>query len=488
MARKDERPAEQAAGQDAAENAENTDAKAERAEKRESKREKRAANRRRQASRRHAGAIWLTTLLAIASFVAILLPSWSIPAGCDLGGANVVTLAASDYEDNVDASAVLAALRNRADSLEQHDLQVSQAGDDTFELRVPAGYDASSVADALTQGGSLELVRVDSISDADVLQKLQQGASNVELEEGTYEPFVTSDEVTGAGVVSQSYYGTTYYGISVSLNSDGASSLADVTDELTADGASGQIAVLLDGVVIAEPSVSSKIEGGKINISGGFTEDQAYAYAAAVKNGPLGCSLSQSEPESVGSAFGDASVYVPWAVAVVVEVAFGLVATRAFGRAGATVFDLPVLTVVLGLGILTILARFDLVVLGRMELVGLLASELAAIACAWRLAARYRGERVAGASVRKAQQQACGPEMRHLLVVTVVVLAACIVAAVVVPGRARELSCALASGIAALLVVLVTYAPASLDINSADDVLLTAGEQLEADDDAKAGE
>ena len=262
--------------------------------------------------KRLAGPIALTAVLLAASLVALFLPVWGIPLGVDLAGGNAVTLTATDYADGTGAADVLTVLRRRVDALEQHDVQVSQTGDDTFELRVPSNYDAASVADALTRGGALELVRVDSISDADVLQKLQNNASNIELEQGSYDAFVTSDEVKGASVVSQNYYGMTYYGISVSLDASGASALSDATEDLSQDGASGQIAVVMDGTIIASPSVSKKIEGGKINISGGFTEDQAYAYASAIAGGQLRCSLSQAEPAKVGARWAMTRPSLSW--------------------------------------------------------------------------------------------------------------------------------------------------------------------------------
>ena len=213
------------------------------------------ASRTAQERSRHSGVMFATLALTILALVGLLLPAWSIPLGCDLGGASVVTLTASDYEDGTTAADALAVLKNRAALLNERDIQVTQTGDDTFELRVPAGYDASSVASALTRKGHLEFARLDSVSDADALQQLQAGASGVTLNEGTYEPFLTSDEVKGATVVSQSYYGMTYYALSVSLNSDGASALASTTEDLASS--SGQIAVLLDGTLSVNESLLS---------------------------------------------------------------------------------------------------------------------------------------------------------------------------------------------------------------------------------------
>lgn len=430
--------------------------------------------------RRLAGPIALTVVLLVASLVALFLPAWGISQGVDLAGGNAVTLTASDYEDGKGAADVLAVLRARADALEEHDVQISQTGDDTFELRVPAGYDASSVADALTQGGSVELVRVDSISDADVLQKLQNNASNVALEPGSYDAFVTSDEVKGASVVSQSYYGMTYYGISLTLDADGSTALADVTGELSADGASGQVAVLMDGTVIASPSVSSKIEGGKINVSGGFTESQAYAYASAIAGGKLPCSLSQTEPAETGATLGDDAAGIVVAAFLIVSLAVCAVCARMFGAAGRVCADAATVAVILSLGVLTILARFDVVILGRMELVGLLVTELAALAAGARVAARYHAERAAGSSVRKSQQVACGPEAHRLMGVAAAILVLATIVAFVVPGHVHELAATIACGMGCVVYALAVTVPTQLALFTVADAEKTADEQLEA--------
>ena len=467
------------------------------------------ASRTAQERSRHSGVMFATLALTILALVGLLLPAWGIPLGCDLGGASVVTFTASDYEGGTTAADALAVLKNRAALLSERDIQVTQTGDDTFELRVPAGYDASSVASALTRKGHLEFARLDSVSDADALQQLQAGASGVTLDEGTYEPFLTSDEVKGATVVSQSYYGMTYYALSVSLNSDGASALASTTEDLASS--SGQIAVLLDGAVIAEPSVKNKIEGNKISISGGYTEDQATAYAAALSGGELPCSLSQTDPVSVGArargharelaavggcggasvaggagargpgrALGAGATSGPAIVA-------GAVASAKFGRAGFLAAKLSVVVVAITLGVLTILYRFELVILGRAELLGLAITEVISIICGVRMAARYRAARNEGSSVRKSQQQATGPELALLVKAAVAVLAFSVATAFFAHGFARELAVTLAAGMASLLVALGLFAPAALCVRTAADVFETADDEFAAAQDGAAG-
>lgn len=443
------------------------------------------ASRTAQERSRHSGVLFATLALAILALVGLFLPAWGIPLGCDLGGASVVTLTASDYEDGTTAADALAVLKNRAALLSECDIQVTQTGDDTFELRVPAGYDASSVASALTRKGHLEFARLDSVSDADALQQLQAGASGVTLDEGTYEPFLTSDEVKGATVVSQSYYGMTYYALSVSLDSDGASALASTTEDLASS--SGQIAVLLDGTVIAEPSVKNKIEGSKISISGGYTEDQATAYAAALSGGELPCSLSQTEPVSTAARARGHARELAAVAAIALAIVAGAVASAKLGRAGFLAAKLSVVVVAITLGVLTVLYRFELVILGRAELLGLATTEVISIICGVRMAARYRAARNEGASVRKSQQQATGPELALLVKAAVVVLAFSIATAFFAHGFARELAVTLAAGVASLLVALGLFAPAALCVRTAADVFETADDEFAAAQDGVAG-
>lgn len=443
------------------------------------------ASRTAQERGRHSGVLLATLALVILALVGLLLPAWGIPLGCDLGGASVVTLTASDYEDGTTAADALAVLKNRAALLSERDIQVTQTGDDAFELRVPAGYDASSVASALTRKGHLEFARLDSVSDADALQQLQAGASGVTLDEGTYEPFLTSDEVKGATVVSQSYYGMTYYALSVSLDSDGASALASTTEDLASS--SGQIAVLLDGAVIAEPSVKNKIEGSKISISGGYTEDQATAYAAALSGGELPCSLSQTEPVSVGARARGHARELAAVAAIAFAIVAGAVASAKLGRAGFLAAKLSVVVVAITLGVLTILYRFELVILGRAELLGLATTEVISIICGVRMAARYRAARNEGSSVRKSQQQATGPELVLLVKAAVVVLVFSVATAFFAHGFAREVAVTLSAGVASLLVALGLFAPAALCIRTAADVFETADDEFAAAQDGAAG-
>ncbi len=461
-AESEDKAAEKAAAKEAKAEAKKAAKKAKAAEKATKPKTKMALERRRQAT-----PLVCCAFLVILSVVALALPMWSIPRGHLLGGGSLVTLTASDYSDGSTSADALKVLKARANDLDDLDISVTDNGDDTFRLRVPESYDASTVADALTRHGKFELVRVDAISDADTLQKINNSASDIELSDGTYEAFIAGDTVTGAEVTETTYYGTTYYMLNVSLNSDGAETLASVTEDLS--DSSGQIAVVMDGTILTTPSVSEKIEGGKITIAGSFTKDEAYALAAAINSGELPCSLAQSEPESFSGPFAGHFAAVVGLGALVVAALVTLVACTKFGMGSLVVLEGEILVVLVSMGILTILHRFDLVIMGTFELAGLALAEVSGMLVGLFLVRCYHKRRVEGLSVRKAQQRACEMVLTKSAVACAVCVAAFIVLAIFLRGSMRELFVSAAAADFALLVLIPLYFDPAIRVFTAND-------------------
>ncbi len=468
-----DKQADKAAAKEAAKQAKAEAKAAKKAAKDAKPKTKMAIERRRQAT-----PLICCAFLVILSIVAMVLPSWSIPRGHLLGGGSLVTYTASDYEDNASASDVLSKLKSRADDLDQLDLSVTQTGDDTFCLRVPTSYDASTVADALSRHGKFELARVDTISDADALQKITNSAENIELTDGTYEAFVTGSNVKKASVVEQTYYGTTYYTLTIELDDEGADSLASVTEDLA--DSSGQIAVIMDNVILSTPSVSSKLEGGKISISGGFTEDEAYSLAAAINSGELPCSLSQTEPEEFTGPFGGHAAFVIGMSALVLAALVTIAACTKFGMGSLVVLEGEILVVFASMGILTILYRFGLVIMGTFELMGLGLAELSGMLVGFFLVRSYHKRRAEGLSVRKAQQRACEMILTRSAAACAACVAVFIVAAILLHGSMRELFVSAAAADFALLVFIPLYFDPAIRVFTADDATRAKKAKAEA--------
>lgn len=450
--------------------------------KEKAKREKKPLSKRAQERRRRIVPLVAAALLAVLCLVAVLLPAWGISLGTFVGGGNTVELSVSDYADGTTLTDVVSTLESRADQLNNFDLDIAEVGDDTVELTVPFSYDAATVASGLTRNGKFELVRVDSISDADALQKIENSADDIALTDGTYEAFVTGDQVTKASVVKTSYYGYTYYTLSLELNDEGTASLASVSEELA--DSSGEIAVVMDGTILSTPSVSEKLEDGKINISGGYTEDEAYSLAAAISTGELNATVTAGDPVESHSAFGGLGKKIVAVGLLAIALIGAVVAFFVAGTPAAVVFGSAILVVLYTLGIFTVLYRFGLVILGSQELVGLAIGEVCAIIVALMGAKRYHDERAKGASVRKAQQLACEVELVREAKAAFGLIVIAVLIAIFVGGSARQIEVAIASFAFAILIAIPLYMAPALRVVTANDATkaVASGAAEDADD------
>ena len=351
MAEKNESPAEGISRWKASKDGEKT----ERAEKCVSKKAAKGKTKPKAKPRRklshdagkQVAALACAAVLVVASAVAAWLYVPSSGWGIDTAGGTTTTFS---LDGEADAGAVAGLLERRLARAGVAGARVAVA-DGQLTVSVPAGTDASAAVAEAAKPNHLELVRLDSLTDAEALAKISSGASGVALEPGTYTALADSSEVTSAQVVQTSKTSETY-NLAVSLNSDAAQRFSDATAELAP--VRGQIAVVVDGAVVSAPSVSQQIDGGQVSISGGFSATEAVALAASLETGALPASLTQvgtgtAEPAVNAQAFQTGALWVGVAVLVmlvVCAVAFrlsalpilaGTVATYAFALAAVSV-------------------------------------------------------------------------------------------------------------------------------------------------------
>lgn len=307
------------------------------------------------ADTRHAlGYLACALVLVIAAVAAAWPPAERFGWGSDFAGATETTFTAADASL---ASEAASKLQGRLDALEVKGAEVSASDDGTVTVRVPSGVDGASAVSAASGVGHLELALVDSITDPEALARLSAGASDVTLEEGTYEVLVDGSEFTSAEVVSVYSY-LSMYGITLGMNSDAASRFAEATAEIAP--VNGKIAVIVDGTVVTAPAVSQEIDGGQVSISYGFTLDEATALKAAVDGGALPTELTDETSTTVAPVVGTEQLLryaaLAGAVAAVVLVALlvvlrllGLVAFGSF--AVATVLEAGGISLFSSLGV-----------------------------------------------------------------------------------------------------------------------------------------
>ncbi len=116
------------------------------------------------------------------------------------------------------------------------------------------------------------------------------------------ESALTGDNLTNARVEIGDRFSEPY--VTVSFDSVGATAF----DRLTAANVGRQLAIVLDGVVYSKPVIQERISGGRAQISGGFTMDEAKDLAIALRAGALPAPVEVLEERNVGPSLGADSI------------------------------------------------------------------------------------------------------------------------------------------------------------------------------------
>ncbi len=126
-----------------------------------------------------------------------------------------------------------------------------------------------------------------------------ENATSTEITaENFKETELTGRYITGASLVFDQVAGQPQ--ISLNFNAEGA----DIFEKLTEKNIGKQIAVFLDGVLITAPVVQEKIAGGKAQITGQFTLDEAKILVSRFNAGALPAPIALISQETVGATLG----------------------------------------------------------------------------------------------------------------------------------------------------------------------------------------
>lgn len=110
--------------------------------------------------------------------------------------------------------------------------------------------------------------------------------------------------VTEANAVFDSQGGKGWI-VQLKFNSSGSKKFAQVTGDLaTKQPPQNQFAIVLDGEVVSDPSVSTSIAGGQAEISGGFTQQSARDLSNVLSYGALPLSFDVVTEQTVTAALG----------------------------------------------------------------------------------------------------------------------------------------------------------------------------------------
>ena len=120
-------------------------------------------------------------------------------------------------------------------------------------------------------------------------------------------PALDGDVVTDAR--SESEKGQSL--VSMTMNGEGAKKWANITGDIVANrdqNKSRQVAIVLDGQVYSFPNVNDKIEGGRSQITGNFTPEEANDLANVLKSGKMVARVNIASESVIGPSLGQESI------------------------------------------------------------------------------------------------------------------------------------------------------------------------------------
>jgi len=227
----------------------------------------------------------------------------------------------------------LETIRNRIDQLGVRETTVVKEGDNDILVQLPGIQDPERAKELIGKTAVLEFKIVDdkhTLADAQrdgappgdqiLYGSPQAGGAEPYLVE---EPvLMTGDVVTDARVRPGGRLEGPY--VTVDLDRRGT----DVFGALTAENVGRRLAIILDNTVYSAPVIKEPIPGGKVQITGNFSIEEAHELAIVLRSGALPAPVEIIEERTVGPSLGRDSIrqgelsFIVGALAVLAFMAF----------------------------------------------------------------------------------------------------------------------------------------------------------------------
>jgi preprotein translocase subunit SecD len=212
----------------------------------------------------------------------------------------------------------LETIRNRIDQFGVSEPTIQIQGENRILVQLPGIDDPNRAISLIGKTARLEFKIVDdSVSVDEALkgnmpegdQVLYQRVENRETKEVTRNPYLlkkraglTGETLTGAEVRFDSQFGEPY--VAITFNSVGASLFYEVTKE----NIGKRMAIVLDDNVYSAPVIQDEISGGRAQITGSFTVEDAKDLAIILRAGALPAPVVILENRTVGPSLGKDSI------------------------------------------------------------------------------------------------------------------------------------------------------------------------------------
>ncbi len=214
----------------------------------------------------------------------------------------------------------LETIRNRIDQFGVREPTLQRQGERRIIIQLPGVKDPSRAKALIGKTAQLEFKMVDSSVNAAEVQESGDVPEGLQLlyevtrDKATGEvirrtPFVvkqeaalTGDNLTDARVEIGSRFNEPY--VTISFDSVGAAAF----ERVTGANIGRRLGIVLDGVIYSAPTIQDRIPGGRAQITGRFTIEEARDLAIALRAGALPAPVEVLEERNVGPSLGADSV------------------------------------------------------------------------------------------------------------------------------------------------------------------------------------
>ena len=212
----------------------------------------------------------------------------------------------------------LETIRNRIDQFGVSEPVIVQQGENNILVELPGVKDPERALELIGKTAQLEFKLVDEenaakadtgvIPEGDELLMMKSRNRDTGVVMTTpilvkKQTLLTGDTLTDARVRIGGEFRNEPY-VAIEFNSEGSR----VFDRITGDNVGKRIAIILDNVVYSAPVVRERISGGKAQISGGFTADEAKDLAIVLRAGALPAPVNVIQNITIGPTLGQDSI------------------------------------------------------------------------------------------------------------------------------------------------------------------------------------
>ncbi|HEY3277203.1 MAG TPA: protein translocase subunit SecD [Syntrophorhabdaceae bacterium] len=212
----------------------------------------------------------------------------------------------------------LETIRNRIDQFGVSEPVIARQGENQILVQLPGVKDPERAIELIGKTAQLEFKLVDEENAAKATsgvapegdELLMEKRRNRETGIVTSSPILlkkqallTGDLLTSAKVGVGSGLGSEIR-VDIEFNSEGAR----IFDRITGENVGKRIAIVLDNTVYSAPVVKDRISGGKAQISGGFTMDEASDLAIVLRAGALPAPVKIVQNITIGPTLGQDSI------------------------------------------------------------------------------------------------------------------------------------------------------------------------------------